>query len=57
MECDLYKEGTHNIKNVTKLAFGMTILLRGIRTGIVGKGAIRIQNGEESFIMILVGII
>ena len=42
MECDLYKEGTHNIKNVTKFAFGTTILLRGIGTGIVGKGAIRI---------------
>ena len=57
MECDLYKEGTHNIKNVTKLAFGMTILFRGIGTGIVGKSAIRIQNGEERFIMIFLSII
>ena len=27
-----YEEGTHNIKNVTKFAFGTTILLRGIGT-------------------------
>ena len=52
-----YEEGTHNIKNVTKFAFGTTNLLRGIRTGIVGKGAIRIQNREERFIMIFLGII
>ena len=52
-----YEEGTHNIKNVTKFAFGTTILLRGIGTGIVEKGAIRIQNGEERFIMIFLGII
>ena len=52
-----YEEGTYNIKNVTKFAFGMTILLRGIGTGIVRKGAIRIQKGEERFIMILLGII
>ena len=48
-----YEEGTHNIKNVTKFAFGTTILLRGIKTRIVGKDAIGIQNGEERFIMIL----
>ena len=32
-----YEEGTRNIKNVTKFAFGITILLRGIGTGIVGR--------------------
>jgi hypothetical protein len=52
-----YEEGTHNIKNVTKFSFGTTILLRGIGTGIMGKGAIRIQKGEERFIIILLGII
>ena len=51
------EEGTHNIKNVTKFAFGTTILLRGIGTGIVGKGVTRIQNGEKRFIMIFLGII
>jgi hypothetical protein len=52
-----YEKGTHNIKNVTKFASGTTILLRGIGTGMVGKGAIRIQNGEERFIIIFLGII
>ena len=27
-----YEKGTHDIKNVTKFAFGTTILLRGIGT-------------------------
>jgi hypothetical protein len=47
----------HDIKNVIKLAFGTTILLRGIGTRTMGKGAIRIQNGEERFVIVFLGIV
>ena len=52
-----YEKGTHDIKNVTKFTFGTTILLRGIGTRMMGKGAIRIQNGEERFVIVFLGII
>ena len=32
-----YEKGTHDIKNVTKFAFGTTILLRGIGTRMMGR--------------------
>ena len=52
-----YEKGTHNIKNVTKFAFGTAILLRGIGTRMMGKGAIRIQNREQRYVMVFLGII
>ena len=52
-----HEKGMHDIKNVTKLAFGTTILLRGIGTRMMGKGAIRIQNGEERFVIVFLGIV
>jgi hypothetical protein len=52
-----YEKGMYNIKNVMKFAFSTTILLRGIGTGMMGKGAIRIQIGEEKFIIVFLGIV
>ena len=51
------EKGTHDIKNVTKFAFGMTILLRGIGTRTMGKSAIRIQNGEKRFVIVFLSIV
>ena len=44
-------------KNVAKFAFGTTILLRGIGTRMMGKRDIRIQNGEERFVVLSFGIV
>ena len=52
-----HENGTHNIKNVTKFVFGTTILLRGMGTRMMGKGAIRIQNGKKRFVMVFLGIV
>ena len=52
-----YEKGMHDIKNVTKFAFGRAILLRGIGTRMMGKGAIRIQNGEQRYVMVFLGIV
>ena len=51
-----YEKGTHNIKNVTKFAFATTIFLRGIGTRTMGKNAIRIQNGEERFVIVFLAL-
>jgi hypothetical protein len=47
------EKGTHDIKNVTKFSFRTTILLGGIGTKTMGNSAIRIQNGEERFVVFL----
>ena len=51
------EKGTHDIKNVTKFSFSTTILLRGIGTKTMGNSAIRIQNGEERFVIVFLGIV
>jgi hypothetical protein len=52
-----YEKGMHDIKNMTKFAFSTAILLRGIGTRMMGKGAIRIQNGEQRYVMVFLGIV
>ncbi len=47
-----YEKGTHDIKNVTKFEFGMTILFRGIGIRTMGKSAITIQNGEKGLVIV-----
>ena len=53
----MHEKDAHDIRNMTKFTFDMTILLRGIGTRTMGKSAIRIQNGEERFVIVFLGIV